>query len=452
MRNHPQSQPNFKPTPPSLAWFPDLVAEVWILSLGQLFLFIGQGFTLVYASIYFVNQLGFSPAQVGFALGCSGISGTIGRFFAGTLVETPGIGRRGTLIASSVVSAIACFVLSISATLPLLILGNVLLGIGISFYWPATLTLTTDLTSIHQRTEAFALTRLADNLGLGVGAFLAGQYIAMSGNFRLLFVCKGVAYLLFGLIIALTIAETLSPNDRPSTDTQNIDPDHPANRHTLWLKWKSALSDRTFLPYLLANLFFTTYVAQLSSTLPLYLANFVPEGNTDTGFSEQWISYFFVWHAALKIVLQLPLVHWIQAINHVTVLLSALLFWAAGFVCVWITGAISTHAVIVAILSFTIIAIAEVLYAPASTAIVSDIAPVELRGFYFSLDSECWAIGFLIGPAIGGWALGHTATGSYIWLGLALSAIVTTVLLFVLKRRLFQAHQVGKTAIMGLDA
>jgi hypothetical protein len=71
--------------------------------------------------------------------------------------------------------------------------------------------------------------------------------------------------------------------------------------------WWQALSDRTFIVYLVANLFFTTYGAQLSSTLPLYLANFVPNGNTQTGFSEQWISYFFVWHALLKILFQLPI-------------------------------------------------------------------------------------------------------------------------------------------------
>ncbi|MEB3211186.1 MAG: MFS transporter [Leptolyngbyaceae bacterium] len=428
MRQHGPHEGDFEPTHALLSWVPDLIPEVWLLSAGQLFIFIGQGFTLVYASIYFVNQLGFSATQVGLALGCSGIAGTIGRFFAGNSVETPGIGRRGTLIVSSVLSAIACFVLAIATTLPLLILGNVLLGLGISFYWPATLTLITDLTSAHQRTEAFALTRLADNLGLGLGAFLAGQYIALSGDFRVLFVCKGIAYLLFGVIIAWAIAETLSPELAEARLTSS-------DWRSVLRQWQSVLGDRTFIPYLAANLFFTTYVAQLSSTLPLYLSNFVPAGNTATGFSEQWISYFFVWHAALKIIFQLPITRAIQSINYVVVLLGALGLWASGFILVWLTGVVPMNAVFVAIGAFAVIAIAEILYAPAATAIVSDIAPVHLRGIYFSLDSECWAIGFLIGPAIGGWALDHAANGSYIWLGLAISASITTGLLFVLKHR-----------------
>jgi MFS family permease len=444
----PVAQDNFAPTHPFLAWFPDLRAEVWILSAGQLLLFIGQGFTLVYASIYFVNQLGFSPTQVGLALGCSGVAGTVGRFFAGNIVETPGIGRRGTLIASSLISAAACFVLAFAQTLPLLIIGNVLLGLGISFYWPATLTLTTDLTSPHQRAEAFALTRLADNLGLGLGAFLAGQYLAMSGSFQWLFICKGIAYLVFGLVIVWAIAETLAPDAQPEISRLQSSSDG------LWHRWRTALSDRTFMPYLLANLFFTTYVAQLSSTLPLYLANFVPAGNADTGFSEQWISYFFVWHAALKIVLQLPLTRAIQTINHVTTLFNALALWSSGFVLVWLTGQVSTQAVFVAAGAFTVIAIAEIFYAPAATAIVSDIAPVTLRGIYFSLDSECWAIGFLVGPAIGGWALDHTTTGTPLWIGLALSSILTAGLLLLLKSRFGQAkpQQAFDESMTGLSS
>ncbi|MEM7773722.1 MAG: MFS transporter [Cyanobacteria bacterium P01_A01_bin.37] len=423
-----QSNLSFEPTKSLLAWFPDLRPEIWILAAGQLLLFIGQGFTLVYASIYFVNQLGFSPTQVGLALGCSGVSGTIGRFLAGNTVETPGVGRRGTLLLSSVISALACFVLAAAETMPLLIVGNVLLGLGISFYWPATLAMTTDLTSAHQRAEAFALTRLADNLGLGLGAFLAGQYIAMSGSFRILFISKGVAYLLFGFVMMWAIAETLPPQN-------------PSVQHTspnLWRNWRSALGDRTFVTYLMANLIFTTYAAQLSSTLPLYLANFVPAGNTTTGFSEQWISYFFVWHAALKIVFQLPITRRLQPFNHVTVLLGSLTLWAGGFLLIWVIGAVPTNAVIVAVGAFSVIAIAEVLYAPSATAIVSDIAPQHLRGIYFSLESECWAIGFLIGPALGGWALDHPVNGSYVWLGLVLVSSIAGVLLMRLKRRLSQ--------------
>jgi len=405
-----------------LAWLPNLKREIWILAAGQLLLFIGQGFTLVYASIYFVNQLGFSPTQVGLALSSGGISGTLGRFWAGNAIDSEGLGRRGTLILAAVISAIACFCLAFTSTFPSLIAGNLLLGLGISLYWPATLAVTTDLTTADNRTEAFAVTRLVDNLGLGLGALLAGQYIAMSGSYSALFIIKGVAYLLFSIVIYVAIAETREQR----TESRN-----------LLKNWWQALSDRTLLIYLIANIFFTIYAAQIGTTLPLYLANFVPGGNTQTGFSEQWISYFFVWHALLKILFQLPLTRKLNSLSYVEILLIALFLWSGGFLLIWLTGIISTKPLIFVIGAFSVIAIAEILYSPAASALVGDMAPVNLRGIYFSLESECWSIGFLIGPAVGGWALDHPNTvGTNFWLMLILSAGVAAVILRFLKHRI----------------
>ncbi|NER51101.1 MAG: MFS transporter [Symploca sp. SIO1A3] len=405
-----------------LAWLPNLKREIWILAAGQLLLFIGQGFTLVYASIYFVNQLGFSPTQVGLALSSGGISGTLGRFWAGNAIDSEGLGRRGTLILAAVISAIACFCLAFTSTFPSLIAGNLLLGLGISLYWPATLAVTTDLTTADNRTEAFAVTRLVDNLGLGLGALLAGQYIAMSGSYSALFIIKGVAYLLFSIVIYVAIAETRELR----TESRNLLKD-----------WWQALSDRTLLIYLIANVFFTIYAAQIGTTLPLYLANFVPGGNTQTGFSEQWISYFFVWHALLKILFQLPLTRKLNSLSYVEILLIALFLWSGGFLLIWLTGIISTKPLIFVIGAFSVIAIAEILYSPAASALVGEMAPVNLRGIYFSLESECWSIGFLIGPAVGGWALDHPNTvGTNFWLMLILSAGVAAVILRLLKHRI----------------
>ncbi|NJK61947.1 MAG: MFS transporter [Synechococcaceae cyanobacterium SM2_3_1] len=406
------------------AWFPQLSRELWILAAGQFLLFLGQGFTLVYASIYFVNQLGFSATQVGLALSSSGFAGIVGRFLAGNALDAPRLGRRGTLLLAAMLSGIAGFCLAFADTFGLLIAGNVLMGLGISLYWPATLAMTTDLTTTENRTEAFALTRLADNLGLGVGALLAGQYIALSGNYRTLFMGKGVLYLCFGLVIYWAIAETRQTQTTPRQLVRN---------------WWQALNDRVFLTYLIANIFFTTYAAQLNSTLPLYLANFVPGGNTDTGFSEQLISYLFFWNAFLKIVLQLPLLRWLRQLAHVNILLIALVLWTGGFLFIWITGMVPAHALGSAYATFALIAIAEILYAPSAVALVGEIAPQDLRGIYFSLESECWAIGFLIGPAMGGWALDHpTQMGSNFWLLLLGSTVVAGSILLILRQRLPQ--------------
>ncbi len=411
-----------QPTSSLLAWLPQFPREIWILATGQLLLYIGQGFTLVYASIYFVNELGFSPTQVGLALSSSGLAGVAGRFWSGYAIDSKFWGRRRTLILSAVVTALACFCLAFANTFTLLVFGNMLLGLGISLYWPANLSITTDLTTAENRTEAFALTRLVDNLGLALGALLAGQYVAMSGNYSLLFILKGVTYALFAGVIYVAIAETR----QPQTKERNI-----------WQDWLQAFRDRTLLTFLSANIIFTIYAAQQTSTLPLYLANFIPHGNTETGFSEQWISYFFVWYVLLKIVFQLPITRLVKAINHVSILLVALTLWSTGFFLLWVTGITPTSALPFAIAAFSLIALSEILYSPAGVSLLGDMAPVNLRGIYFSLESQCWSIGFTVGPALGGWALDHPETvGINFWLYLITGGFVASLILAVLKQQM----------------
>ncbi|MBT9314498.1 MFS transporter [Leptothoe spongobia] len=411
-----------------LAWLPQFRREIWILATGQLLLYIGQGFTLVYASIYFVNELGFSPTQVGLALSSSGFAGIAGRFWSGYAIDAEFWGRRRTLILSSVVTALACFCLAFASTFVLLVLGNMLLGLGVSLYWPANLSVTTDLTTVENRTEAFALTRLVDNLGLALGALLAGQYVAMSGNYSILFILKGLTYLLFAGVIYVAIGETR----QPQIEVRNV-----------WQDWSQAFRDRTLLTFLSANIIFTIYAAQHTSTLPLYLANFIPHGNTESGFSEQWISYFFVWQVFLKIFLQLPITRLVKTINHVSTLLIALIIWSIGFFLLWIIGITPTITLPFTIAAFSLIALAEILYSPAGVSLIGEMAPLNLRGIYFSLESQCWSIGFTIGPALGGWALDHPETvGVNLWLYLITGGLIASVILTVLKQ---QMTVVGKS-------
>ena len=72
-----------------LLQLPDFSAQVWILAAGRLLSQIGSGFTLFYAPIFFVNQVGLSTTLVGIALGSGSVSGVIGRFLGGQWADSP---------------------------------------------------------------------------------------------------------------------------------------------------------------------------------------------------------------------------------------------------------------------------------------------------------------------------------------------------------------------------
>lgn len=414
----------FFPKPQLPSWLPQLNPQVWILGIGRFLSEVGTGFTLFYAPIFFVNQVGLSATAVGLALGSASISGVVGRILGGSFSDSRFWGRRRTLLLSAVVAAIASLVLAASSNFSTLVVGNLLMGLGQGLYWPATESLVADLTPSEQRREAYALTRLADNLGLGMGIVFGGALIGTTGAYRALFVIDAISFVVFFGVVYFAIAETYRPQETESTSS-------------LQGSWATALRDRRLLVYLLVNIIFTTYVSQLHSTLPLYLKNFVPVGDSGKGFAESTISALFAWHLALAILCQLPVARALKRLSHPQALTVSALIWAVGFSLIWVTGVASTNQLGWAILGLLVFAIAIVSYTPSAASLVTDLAPESQRGVYFSMNSLCWAAGYFIGPPLGGWALDQPpAVADNFWLGLALSVSVTILILHYLDRML----------------
>jgi MFS family permease len=385
---------------------------------------IGSGFTLFYAPIFFVNQVHLSAVAVGLGLGSASISGVVGRLLSGSLSDSPSWGRRRTLLLSALVSAIASFVLAATTNFPIFVIGNLLMGLGLGLYWPATEAVVADLTTPDQRNEAYALTRLADSLGLGLGVVLGGVLISATGAYRTLFILDGISFVVFLGVVYVAIAETVKPKNEPQQ----------------WLKgWGVALRDRALLVYALVNILFTTYISQIQSTMPLYFSNFVSVGNASQGFAPKEISALFTGHLVLSVLCQLPVARWLNRFSRPRALMISALIWAVGFVLVWATGVTSSGQWLWASLSLAVLAIANVAYTPAASSLVVDLAPESLRGVYLSINSQCWAIGYFIGPPLGGWALDQSKFVAYsFWLGLALSVAIALGILQSLQRLMSQ--------------
>ncbi|NEQ23256.1 MAG: MFS transporter, partial [Microcoleus sp. SIO2G3] len=115
------------------------------------------------------------------------------------------------------------------------------------------------------------------------------------------------------------------------------------------------------------------------------------------------------------------------------------LAFAVGFGLVWLSGATANGHLIWATLSLSVLAIATVAYTPIASAFVVSIAPDALRGVYLSVNSLCWAIGYLVGPALGGWAMDQPRQiADNFWLASAFSVIAIVLTLRQLDRLLMQ--------------
>ncbi len=330
---------------------------------------------------------------------------------------------------SAAISAIGSLVLAATNDFVSLVIGNLISGLGVGLYWPATEAVVADLTNSENSREAFAITRFADNIGLGLGIVLAGALVASTANYRLLFIIDGVSFIVFFAVIYASIKPTPRHGDATSDSTvQQVD------------SWVTALKDKRLLIFVVVNIIFTTYISQLHSTLPLYFKNFIQVSEVDKGMAETTISALFTWHLIVAIIAQLPVARLMKRFSHFVALSISALLWAIGFICIWVTGVSSSYSIVWAALALFLFALAIVSYTPSAAAFVSDIAPVDKRGIYFSINSLCWAAGYLIGPPLGGWALDQSRFAINIfWLSLAASIILTIAILRYLHRLIWSS-------------
>lgn len=417
----PETPVGFRASNPVLAALQLTNRQIWLQALGRSLCQIGSGLIYFYIPLVFVNQVGLSATAVGFSLGLSSLTGIAGHVLGGVLADSPRFGRKTTLILSGGLGSMVAFVLALTHTMPLLIAANLLLGLSVGFYWTAADAAVMDVTTPDERSQAFALMSVAENLGNGLGILGGGLLLTLVNQSpQLLFAACGLVFVAFVLIVQFTMPET-----RQST----------AEEHT-HLGLLIALQDKSLLLFILANVLFTTYIALVTSTIPLYFTNFVPAISGQTGTSVTSTAGLFTWcYIGAGAILQLPVAQFFKRSDRVQVLMIALLLWATGFSLVWVTGTAPVAQFAWGVLALLVMGLASITYKPFAAAIVSELAPASLRGAYIAVSSQCWAIGYFVGPTLGGWAMDQSAAIAHrSWLVAAATTLIGWLVLGVFNR------------------
>jgi MFS family permease len=414
----------------SLASLSQFDRQVWIQAVARACYQAGQGLLQFYVPLIFVNQVGLSATAVGIGLGSASIAGVIGHFLGGTLADTPTVGRKKTLLFAAGLSIVASIVLSFTHELPLLITANLLLGTSMGFYWTAADAAVMDVTSADDRPQAFSILGVSENLGLGVGILGGGALLPLFEDPRELFLAGSLIFLFFLILVQSAVpANRLQPTPTAAT-ASDTSPDVVKG-------WQIALNDRLLWVFLLVNSLFTTYVALVNNILPLYFTNFVPIASAKAGgISASEVANLFTWgYIGFAALLQIPVVQVLSPLGWSRALIVSMLLWGGGFFCIWGLGALSAVPAAQVIAVLAVLAIATVIYKPFSAAFIAELAPESLRGTYTAIGYQCWAIGYFVGPTLGGWAMDQVAsTAREAWLVVALSSTIGLVILTLLAR------------------
>ena len=173
-----------------------LPRDSWLLALATL---VNRAGTMVlpFLALYLTQDLHFSAGQAGAVLAVYGVVSLTVSPIAGRFADR--FGHQRILIGSLLLGGLGFWALPLLHTLPAVMAGMVVLSAVNESMRPATLALVGDLAPAALRRQAFALNRLAINLGMSVGPAAGGLLAARS--FGTLFWVDGATSIAAGLVL-----------------------------------------------------------------------------------------------------------------------------------------------------------------------------------------------------------------------------------------------------------
>ena len=365
----------------------ELPQAVWILSATTLVNRLGT-MALPFLALYLTRSRGFSGSQAGLVLTVYGLAALLAGPVSGRLCDR--VGAERVARASLLLSGGTVMAFPFASSFGMVLAVTIVWALTNESFRPANLTLFSSLVDPGQRKTAFALCRLAVNLGMSIGP-AAGGFLA-SVSFPALFFVDGSSCIVAGIILVLSAARLKTGEAGPAGSRGG--PDRPRGQAPgPRVPPRSAWADRHLLYFLAAFLPILVVFFQHQASMPLFLVG-------DLHMTESSYGLLFTVNTVLIILLEVPLnlamAHWPHAR---TLALGAFLV-GAGFGALALCSGPLGAALTVAVWTF-----GEMLLLPASSAYVAEIAPDGQRGSYMGLYTMSFSAAFTLGPGIGAAAL-----------------------------------------------
>jgi MFS family permease len=391
-----------------------LPGPVWILCAGTFVNRFGS-FVAVFLILY-LRSRGYSIAQAGLVVSFYGVGNVVAAGVGGWMADR--FGRRNALALSMFSSAATLLALSQARSLPLIIVLTTLAGLTGEMYRPAAAALLTDLTRAGERIPAFALNRLAINLGFAVGPAVAG--LLAEHSFFLIFLGDALTSAAFGVIALTSLPEGVRVRRGEERRGEAV---------------RTMLQDRAFLFFLISSVLSAFVYFQSQTTFPLHVRA--------SGLSDADYGLLISLNGLAIVLLELPLVAITQRFPYRPVLTLGSLLVGLGFALNAVANDLPELALTVMIWT-----LGEIVYAPVASAYVADIAPAHMRGRYQGAWGLTWGLAYVFAPALGAAIFAWSADGLWLFCGL-LGLAAALLLLAARPPRTDPAAIDGEAALSG---
>src|SRR5919201_3154012 len=352
-----------------------LPRTLWVVQLGIFLNYFGWCGVMPFEVIYLHDGRGFGLGIAGLVVGV-----VTGLAVVGAPVSGPFIDRVGSreIAAVSLLALGAGFTGLAFADTPLkAFVAAVAAGLGNGGLQPSQSALVASLVAPELRHRASAVSRVASNLGVGLGGLVGGVVAARGLNgFVVLFLINALTYVLYALLLVVGVREGARPEPLPGG-------------------YRVVLRDRPFVRLAIINVgVIAVGWGVFSWLVPAYARG-------EIGVSTRVIGFMVLANAITVVLTQIPVARLAEGRRRVvTMALGAFTFAIASLVVVG-AGLVDVRVAAAALLvSAVVVALGECLHTTVLMPLVADLAPAALRGRYMAVTGLSWWLGLALAPTL----------------------------------------------------
>ena len=379
---------------------PALPQPAWVVLSGDFISAVGSGLTLPLLFIYAHRIRDLSYGVSGLVVAMIALASLIGNPLGGAMADR--WSPRRALMVGLVINAAGAVALALARNEAELFGATAIVGLGASIIWPAQDALLASLTGADERSAVFSVRHWCLNAGLGIGSLGAAIVISVSqpGTFMAVYLADAASFLIYLPILARLRVPGSPAGSRLGRASRlargaGVPGRRPAG-------WRQVLRDSVLVRvWVLAAILMIVSFGQFNSSFQGFAAR-------PGGIGTHGLALAEAANCVTVVLAQLFVLKGLGGRRRTTGLALAAVAWAISWVLVAVAGHLGGGGVALAgfILAAVVFSIGECLMSPTLPAIINDIAPPGAAGRYNGLLAMAFTVGFLVGPASGGAALG----------------------------------------------
>jgi MFS family permease len=353
-----------------------LSTELWIVEAGIFVNMLGYGAVLPFEVIYLHEGRGFSLGVAGLVVGTVTGLAVVAAPVAGTVIDR--VGARATAVGAGMALAAGYGGLAFAQTPRQAFIAAAVAGAGNGALVPSQSALVASLASPELLHRASAVSRVAANVGIGLGGALGGLVAAYGlHGFVVLFLANALTYVLYVAILAVAVHEDARPTP-------------VAGGYRLLIR------DRPFVRLALTN------IAMIAVGWGVFTWIVPPYARGEIGLGPRRIGLLLLANALTVVLAQIPVARLAEGRRRVVAMAVAALTFAAA--CLLVVGADlvgSSYAYAALLAAAIVVGVGECFYTTALMPLVADLAPAALRGRYMATIGLSWWLGLALAPTLG---------------------------------------------------